>query len=612
MNDMSNALLSRNAPCPCGSGLKHKSCCGLTGVQPPRPEEARQFEEAFRNAAAALDAGDTARATQVCISILTQLPGHVRALKLLAQLRRRDNQAEAVEKLLLRAFQANPNDDGTACDLALHYFQKRDYPNAERHARYGVRLAPTNAQAHNLMGMILTEQHRLPAGEYHYRRALELHPPVGKLCANLALNLKQQGKVEEAEAFYRQAMELEPDNADSLLGWVRLEEARASIDRAQELLDQAEALRPRHPALPHTRALLLRRRKRLDDALVALQADFTPDRPANTLIQQNYEKGEILDKLGRYDEAFAAFVAANGAVRASGLRDYGQAQTEGLVSRLKLLFTPERTALLPRAQPPEPGRPQPLFIVGFPRSGTTMVEQIVTSHPQVHAGDELHFMWDLTRIGPQILNSELAYPECLVDLWMGDNQGALDNFRDYYLKRSLQVGACDPAKPWFTDKMPLNETNLGLIHLVFPRSPVIHLIRHPLDVVLSCFFNDLTHGNNMSYGLESAAHHYVAIRGLLDHYLEVLDLRYLPVRYEDIVDDPETWVRRTLDFVGLEYDPQCMAFHENRRYARTASYAQVTEKLYTRSRYRYRHYLKQIEPILPVMEPVIRRLGYDI
>jgi tetratricopeptide (TPR) repeat protein len=581
-------------------------------VQPPRPEEVRQFEEAIRNAASAFDAGDAGQAAALCASILTQVPGHVRALKLLAQVRRQENKPEAVEKLLLRAFQAHPNDDGAACDLALHYFQKRDLPAAERHARFGVRLAPTNAQAHNLMGMILTEQHRTPAGEFHYRRALELHPPVGKLCANLGLNLKQQGKVEEAERFYRQAMELEPENVDSLLGWVRLEEARANIDRAQELLDQAETLRPKHPALPHTRALLLRRRKRLEDALQALEVDFTPDRPANTLIQQNYEKGEILDKLGRYAEAFAAFEAANGAVRASGLRDYGKTHTENMTARLKALFTPERCALLPRAQTAEPGRPQPLFIIGFPRSGTTMVEQIVTSHPEVHAGDELHFMWDLTRIGQQILNSELGYPEYLVDLWMGDNQGALDNFRDYYLKRSLQIGACDPAKPWFTDKMPLNETNLGLIHLVFPHSPVIHLVRHPLDVILSCFFNDLTHGNNMSYGLESAAHHYVTIRGLLDHYLEVLDVRYLPVKYEDIVEDPEPWVRRVLDFAGLEFDPRCMAFHENRRYARTASYAQVTEKLYTRSRFRYRHYMKQLEPILPLLEPVIQRLGYDI
>jgi hypothetical protein len=212
----------------------------------------------------------------------------------------------------------------------------------------------------------------------------------------------------------------------------------------------------------------------------------------------------------------------------------------------------------------------------------------------------------------RVLNSPLSYPEALAELWMGDRQHGLDDLRDYYLERVRQLDVVEPGAAWFTDKMPLNETHLGLIGLMFPRSPLIHVVRHPLDIVLSTFSNHLTHGFYCSYALESAARHYALIMDLVEHYRIQMTLRYMPIRYEDIVDDQEGSTRRMLDFIGEDFDPRCLAFHENRRYARTASYAQVTERLYDRSRYRYRHYLKHLEPAIAILEPTIKRLGYPV
>jgi hypothetical protein len=209
-----------------------------------------------------------------------------------------------------------------------------------------------------------------------------------------------------------------------------------------------------------------------------------------------------------------------------------------------------------------------------------------------------------------MLDSPLSYPEALAELWMGDHRDDLDNLRDHYLRRVAQLGIVPPGAAWFTDKMPLNEMNLGLIHLLFPQSPLIHVIRHPLDVVLSVFSNLLTHGYFCSYALETAARHYVLAMELVEHYRREMDLRYLAVRYEDVVQDQEASIRRVLDFVGEDFDPRCLAFHENTRYARTASYAQVSEKLYGRSRFRYRHYLAQLQPVVPILAPVMERLGY--
>ena len=135
-----------------------------------------------------------------------------------------------------------------------------------------------------------------------------------------------------------------------------------------------------------------------------------------------------------------------------------------------------------------------------------MTEQILTAHPAICAGDELTFVNDLTRFGSKLLNSPLDYPESFADLWMGDNQEALDDFRDWYLKRTQQLGILEEGARWFTDKMPLNETHLGMIHLVFPQSPVVHLLRHPLDVVLSTFFVDLTSWPSMFLPAEDCRH----------------------------------------------------------------------------------------------------------
>jgi hypothetical protein len=195
---------------------------------------------------------------------------------------------------------------------------------------------------------------------------------------------------------------------------------------------------------------------------------------------------------------------------------------------------------------------------------------------------------------------------------MGDQREGLDNLRDFYLQRVRQAGILEPGARWFTDKMPLNETHLGLIALLFPASPIIHLVRHPLDVVVSVFSNQLTHGFYCAYELESAARHYALIADLIAHYRREMAMRYLPVRYEDMVDEQEATIRRMLDFIGEDFDESCVNFHQNRRYARTASYAQVTEKLYDRSRFRYRNYVKHLAPIVPILQPAIDRLGYVV
>jgi hypothetical protein len=396
-----------------------------------------------------------------------------------------------------------------------------------------------------------------------------------------------------------------------MFGWAQMEETDRNFARARELLDAAEKLAPDAPGVVLERAVLYGRLKDYDKALVTL--DEIERRRAGRGLgpMEASEKGRLLDKIGRHEEAFAAFTEAKRTLREITGLEYRAEEADALARRLKAFFVARRLRILPCASV-RSDVAQPIFIVGFPRSGTTMIEQTLSTHPAIAAGDELPVINELTGLMPRMFDSPLAYPDALAEVWMGDRLAGLDNLRDYYLQRARQLGALSEGAAWFTDKMPLNETHLGFIGLIFPEAPVLHVVRHPLDVVLSVFSNHLTHGFYCAYDLMSIARHYVLVTDLVEHYRREMDLRYLRVRYEDVIDNQGARVREMLDFVGLDFDPRCLAFHENKRYARTASYAQVTEKLYDRSRYRYRAYRKELAPVIPVLEPAIRRLGYAV
>jgi tetratricopeptide (TPR) repeat protein len=598
--------------CNCGSGLLTSQCCGLKQVFLPTPLEKADVENLLKQADLARNNGDLETAAATYIRILKQLPAHIEALFGLAQVRTQQKVSSAAIVLLQRCIKIDPNSLMCSNELAMALYQAGNLHEAEVHARNAVRLGPRDAQAHNILGMVLTDIGRPLAGEYHYRRAIELHEPVGKLCANLALNLRQQGKLDESEQWYHKAVELEPDNVSSLLGWVKLEEVRRNFDKAWGLLEKAESLAKESPAILHMRSGLLSRVKRYDEAIEAMDKLEQTKKDVSDLGPGYFQQhAQILDKMQRYDDAFNNYVKANELICKSGRGTYRRQQAERMIARLKAFFTESRYSLMPRS-PQRTDVPQPIFIVGFPRSGTTMTEQIITAHPLITAGDELHFIGDLVRFGPKLLNSPMTYPESFADLWMGENQEALDSFRDFYLKRTQQLGILEESSLWFTDKMPLNEIHLGMISMVFPKSPVIHLIRHPLDVVLSTYFTDLTHGFNCAFELQNIVHQYTLVMDLVDHNLSVLDIKYLAIKYEDIVADQEGKSRELLEFIGVEWDERCLEFHKNTRYARTASYAQVTETLYKSSLYRYKNYRKHLEPIIPVLEPYIYKLGYNI
>lgn len=605
--------------CPCGSGLHPARCCTLDPTALASHETNHDLDPVVERASAALDQGDTVTAETLCLEILELAPGREDALTLLFRIRRAAGSLDAAEVLARRTVSTNPDNFWVTTELALLLLDKgRKGPGYEDalyesiiHARSAIRLAPQNPYAHNLMGMIMTEFHRPQIGEYHYRRVLELteqEDPV--LLANLALNFKYQGRMSEARELYQQSIALRPDRVRTLCDWAKLEEEDRQFAAAAEVLDRATHVAPEERGVQRMRAILHQRLGEYDQALAVL-ADIEQRAPDGLGPHELLEKGDLLDRMGRYTEAWAAFVEGKHKARLTTRKGYMADHANDFACRLRGFFTAGRLAILPRAEPPGAGV-QPLFILGFPRSGTTLVEQMLSAHPCICAGGELPMIADIAQITPRLFDSPFTYPESLAELWMGDQRTGLDNLRDYYLQHARQLGVVEDGVPWFTDKALLAEFSLGLIGLIFPSAPLIHVLRHPLDVVISLFSKHLSYGHYCAFELETVARHYLLIMELTQHYRGEMALRYLPVRYEDVVDHQEASLRRILDFIGEDFDPRCLQFEKNTRYVRTVSYAQVSERLYDRSRYRYRHYLTQLAPVIPMLQPMIEQLGYSV
>ena len=600
------------ALCPCDSGLRHGSCCALVPIAQPPPNSLGHLAPLVQRATQANRDGDLTVAERLCLDVLELLPIERVALRVLYEIRKAEGRHNAVEALIRRLVALDANDFWAVHELTLMLLNKGIMAEAEVNARNAVRLAPENPQSHNLMGMVLTEAHKPQPGEYHYRRVLDLsakRDPI--VLANLAWNLKTQGRMDEARRLYEESAARAPDVPQTMLGWARMEEADRQFERAGAILDRIEGKFPGDPGLLLARAVLLRRMGHYEQALEILQTIANNSRDGSLGSDELLEKGALLDRMGRYQEAFAAFEQGKRLTRELTGTSYQSEHARQLSERLSGFFTTKRLATLPRAT--DSGKlPKPIFVLGFPRSGTTLVEQMVSAHPRISAGDELPLINEMACLMPGMFGSPLLYPEALAELWMADHRDGLDKLRDYYLHQVRQREILKPGAVWLTDKMPLNETHLGLIALLFPTAPLVHVLRHPLDVVLSVFATQLTHGFCCSYELETAARHYVLIMHLVEHYRREMALRYLPIRYEDMVDNQEATTRRLLDFIGEPFDERCLRFHENARYARTASYAQVTEKLYDRSRFRYRNYIAHLRPVIPILQPVIEQLGYTV
>lgn len=558
-----------------------------------------------------LKARNNKQAEQSLAALVEKHPKYFDARTLQIRLRDQAGDDAAVKKLFKLLFAQFPRNEDALFVYALYMHDHRNYSKSIEACNHILTLNNRSAIAHNLIGMCLVNSGTLERAESHFRRAVYFDPRAPLPPGRLATVLRTLGRFDEAEHFFRIAMSLDPLSIDVLQSWIKMEEARKDFAKAREVLNYALSLQPKHPINLLSEAMLLRREKQLDKALACLDNVDPDNLPANGKTLYYFERGKILDDLQRYPDAFAAYRLANEEVKQREQRVYDVDKNRRELQACKAFFTRERMLQLPRATA-RSNEAVPIFIAGFPRSGTSMVEQILSSHSNITAGDELVMMGRISHKAAEWMGSRQQYPECLSELTEPGKEKNVQNFRNHYINTVQEMGIMEPWGKRFTDKMPLNEVHLGLINLVFPDAPVIHVLRHPLDVIVSAYCNNLYHGDNYALDLQTAAKHYIAVMELVEHYQEQLDQPYLAIRYEDIVDNVEDATRKMLEFLDEPWQQQCVDFHLNKRASKTASYAQVKEKVYTSSVSRYKNYEEFLKPIIPQLEPIIHKLGYTL
>jgi len=446
-------------------------------------------------------------------------------------------------------------------------------------------LAPNLPGAHNSLGNVLLDLGRLDEAEASYRCALALEPRFAEASVNLGLLLRQRGLAAEAEASCRAALEAKPDAAPALVLLAELRADDGEFAAAEQLLQRAAAS---DPDSPEAWAGMANLRKMTDgDTAWALQAQRVAARglAPRQEVYLRFAIGKYFDDIKDYPRAFVNYRRAHELSRTYGAH-YDRRQQALVVDRLIDSYGAAwARAVRPRAA----DAARPVLIVGMPRSGTTLAEQILASHPAVFGCGELSYWHDAARA----LRTGVANGAASGDI--------VARLGGEYLE--LLKHRCAGAQR-VVDKMPANFWCLGLIHEALPDARIIHMQRDPVDTCLSIYFQHFKSAVAYADDLQDLAHFYGEYRRIMSHWRATLPAAaMLEVPYESLVAHQEAWSRKMLQFIGLPWDPRCLDFHQTSRSVMTASKWQVRQKMSGSSIQRWRNYEPFIGPLLTLLHP---------
>jgi tetratricopeptide (TPR) repeat protein len=468
-----------------------------------------------------------------------------------------------------KVLEADPTDGAAWRKAAFAMLDLGHEQDAQQALEQLLRIEPDDADARLRLGVIHARAGRPVRAAAQLERATALRPDWAEAWLRLGTSTFRTGRIIEAEQPLRRALELDPGLWPATVSLATVLERSRRLDEARTLLEPLAA-QPLPPAtVAMTWAGLLRRIGTPEQALPAVQASLRTTMPAPERALLLYALGDLLDDLGRWEQAFEAFSQANAGRGFAWDASAHSARVDQLIAA----FSPQAVSRAPRAGVDASGA---VLIVGMPRSGTSLLEQQLAGHSQLAGAGELD---TLRRIGQRV-SAALGAPRQWFHQPLAVDRALLDQCAQAYLQ-ALEHRA--GSAPIITDKMPDNFLQLGLADRMLPGCRVIRMVRDPIDSGWSCFRQPFGPGLAWSCSLSDIAAYHRDLERLMAHWLDVLELQVLELRYEDLVARPEHSLSRVLGFLGLELEPGCLAFHRSERLVTTASHAQVQQPLHGRA-----------------------------
>jgi tetratricopeptide (TPR) repeat protein len=506
--------------------------------------------------------GKIGQAEQLCRQFLHDNPTNVTAIRLLAAIGIKVGVYEDAENLLERCLELAPD----------FYLARLNYANVLSKRE---KLEQALLQIDKLLESepdkpaLLTLKATILAKMGDYQKALPIYefllsnfPPQANISLSHGHALKTIGQRESAISAYRQTISLRPGFGDAYWSLANLKTFRFEETDIEKM---------------HTEIA-------------------KPDCALEDYFHLCFALGKALENREIYDEAFQYYKKGNDTKQKQ--ENYDPGHLKDVLHRNKTVCT---QSFLANA---EPGcqAPDPIFIVGLPRSGSTLLEQILASHSQVDGTKELPNILSLVRRlgGKRKKDDQSLYPEVLMDL----TAERLEKYGQEYIDGTRIQRE---SAPYFIDKMPNNFAHVGLIHLILPNAKIIDARRHPMASCFSGYTQLFARGQAFTYGLSNIGHYYRDYIEIMDHWDEVLPGKVLLMQYEDVVADVETQVRRMLDYCGLPFEQSCLQFHETRRAVRTASSEQVRQPIYSGALEHWRNYESHLDELKEALGPVLDR-----
>ena len=540
----------------------------------------------LRNAFEAHGAGKMREAERLAKRVLDAVPDQPDSLHLLATVARESGRSDLAVDLYRRLLRRNPAIPIGQNSLGNLLQERGEWGPAIACYEAALSYDPRYVTAYFNLGAALLHVRDIVRAEDCLRRAVALAPNDAQVRSRLARALLDQGRAEEAMTEALRSVELEPDSAilRNDLGIVHA--TMGKFDAARECYRMALAMAPGYAKAALNLAKITRFTEEDDDdaALILAASEHAPS-DGESRRDLHLALGKIHDDRGDWDTAFMHFDDANRPFAEIARTD---ADTSlAMMDQVRTFYDADWFAGCAAASEVDP---TPVFIVGMPRSGTSLVEQFLAAHPAVHGAGELS---EIGHMVAKIASGAIAsdpYPGCMRSL---DAEAVRALGRRYI----AHLRTLSPEAARITDKLPGNYLHLGFIATILPGARIIHCRRDPLDTAISLYFNDFESGHDYSNDLRAIGRQIRGMRALMTHWEEVLGERMLTVDYETLVADPESLARRIVRHVGLAWDDACLRPHEVARPVHTASTWQVRQPVYRRSAGRAHRYERFLGPL---------------